>query len=78
MNIQEILDLYDKTAFLPFGMAELLLEREAELVQTSKEVPAPSCKEREEVAESPHRKSSDATTRYAPTKTNLNGFCDVT
>jgi len=32
MNIQEILDLYDKTAFLPFGMAELLLEREAELV----------------------------------------------
>lgn len=44
MNIQEILDLYDKTAFLPFGMAELLLEREAELVK-GKEVPAPSLRE---------------------------------
>lgn len=42
MTISEILDLYKDTAFLPYGMTELLLEREAELVRGSNEVPAPS------------------------------------
>ena len=37
MTVNEILELYKETAFLPFGMQELLLEREAELMRACNE-----------------------------------------